>query len=136
MTRPPVGHRSIDHTGDLAIEVWAPTEAALLARAAVALTELLTDGATVPATAQRTVKLECFDPEDRLVQWLSEVLYWATTEHFLLAHADVTLSPNTLAAALYGAPGDVACEIKAVTYHDLSLVVHADHVTARIVFDV
>jgi SHS2 domain-containing protein len=138
------GHRAIEHTADLAVELWAPDEPALLVEGARALVELLTEGAEVGAPtermAERTLELSAVDPEDRLVRWLSEVLYWASMEGFLVVDAALELVGTTgLRGTVRGQAGAaelVRTEIKAVTYHDLRLERGAAEVRARVVFDV
>jgi SHS2 domain-containing protein len=133
------GHRPLDHTADLAIELWAPDEPALLVEGARALVELLTDGATVDGTTARVVALEALDAEDRLVRWLAEVLYLATTEGFLVCDAALELSGSRLRGTVRGqadAAERLVTEIKAVTYHDLRLERGPAGFRARVVFDV
>lgn len=138
------GHRAIEHTADLAVELWAPDEPALLVEGARALVELLTEGAEVGADAEhmaeRTLELTAMDPEDRLVRWLSEVLYWATVEGFLVVDAALELLGGTgLRGRVQGqtnAEELLRTEIKAVTYHDLRLERGPAGVRARVVFDV
>ena len=130
------GHRSIDHTADLALEIWAESETGVLEQAAVALTELLMDGAAVPTKDQRTVTIEALDREDRLVRWLSELLWLATGEGFVVARAVVELRDDGLSAEVEGAEVGVAQEIKAATYHDVRLAPDGDGWRARVVFDV
>jgi SHS2 domain-containing protein len=133
------GHRLLDHTADVEVELWAPDEPALLEEGARALVELLTEGAPIGGTATRTVELPAIDPEDRLVRWLSEVLYLATVEGFLVASAALELRGAGLRGSVRGQP-DAAdrlrTEIKAVTYHDLHLERGPAGVRARVVFDV
>lgn len=138
------GHRPIEHTADLAVELWAPDEPALLVEGARALVELLTEEAEVRAPAERmverTLELSAIDPEDRLVRWLAEVLYWATVEGFLVVDAALELAaPGRLRGRVQGQAGAaerVRTEIKAVTYHDLRLERGPAGVRARVVFDV
>jgi len=133
------GHRSIEHTADLAVELWAPDEPALLVEGARALVELLTEDGEVRATAERTVELSAIDPEDRLVRWLAEVLYWATVDGFLVTDATLALPDTALRGTVRGqsnAAALVRTEIKAVTYHDLRLERGPTGVRARVVFDV
>jgi len=133
------GHRPLEHTADLAVELWAPDEPALLVEGARALVELLTEGTEVRGTAERTVELSAIDPEDRLVRWLSEVLYLATVEGFLVDDARLELSESGLRGTVRGQPDAAALlrtEIKAVTYHDLRLERGPAGVRARVVFDV
>jgi SHS2 domain-containing protein len=134
------GHRSIEHTADLAVELWAPDEPALLVEGARALVELLTEGAPVEATAERALELSAIDPEDRLVRWLGEVLYLAMVEGFLVHDAVLELQGGGgLRGTVRGqahAEDRLRTEIKAVTYHDLRLERGPTGVRARVVFDV
>jgi SHS2 domain-containing protein len=133
------GHRPIDHTADLAFELWAPDEEALLREGLAAIVELLTEGAQVRSEDERMVTLQALDPEDRLVQWLNELLYLATVQGFVPADADLTLSDGGLTARVRGqenARDLVKTEIKAATYHDLRLTREPGRVAAQVVLDV
>lgn len=131
------GHRSVEHTADLAFVAWAPSEAGVLVEAASAMIELLLDGAAGPAaTHSVSVQLDALDPEDRLVRWLSEVLYRATVDNFVVVAAELTLLPTGLHAKLVGGAATLQTEIKAVTYHDLQLQRRGTQWHARVVFDV
>ncbi len=133
------GHRSLEHTADLAVELWAPDEPTLLVEGARALVELLTEGAAIHATAQRAVELVALDAEDRLVRWLGEVLYLAAVEGFLVHDAVLELPDGGLRGTVRGqahAADRLRTEIKAVTYHDLRLERGPTGVRARVVFDV
>jgi SHS2 domain-containing protein len=135
----PAGHRQIDHTADLALELWAPDERELLLEGARAIVEVLTEGASIEPRAERRIALCAVDREDRLVQWLNEVLYAAVTDGFLFASADLELAGSELAARVLGEEGAgdrVATELKSVTYHDLLLESGADGWRARVVIDV
>ncbi len=133
------GAREVEHTADLALELWGPDEPAMLQAGACAVVELLTDAAAVSSNDARSVELEAIDAEDRLVRWLSEVLYWASVEGFLVARAELRVTPEGLVGRAFGQEGGAALlktEIKAVTYHDLHVVSETDRVVARVVLDV
>jgi SHS2 domain-containing protein len=134
------GYRQLDHTADLALEMWAPSEEDLLAAAAEAVTEIMTEGAELQATGQRTVVIDALDPADRLVQWMNDVVVAAVTEGFLYHSAAIELVGDTgLRAAVRGAPGAggrVVTELKSVTYHDLELTRTGETWRARVVIDV
>lgn len=138
-TRDVCGHRQLDHTADLALELWANDEASLLRQGALALAELLSEGARVQALATRTLELSALDAEDRLVRFLNEVLSLAICEGFLCSDADVTLAgENSLSARLQGehAANKIRREIKSVTYHELVLERDSERCLARVVIDV
>lgn len=119
------GWRQVEHTADLALALWAGDEARLLALGAQAVTALMTDGAPIEPRAALTVEIDGLDPEDRLVQWLNEIIYRATVEGFVLADAEIELDgPGGLRATLRGsaqARDRLQSEVKAATYHDLHI---------------
>lgn len=134
------GHRQIDHTADLALEIWAPDEAGLLAEVARAVVAIMTEGAELGGDELREVELDPVDADDRLVQWVNEIIYLAVTEGFVVATADLDLQGSTgLRATLRGRAGaadHIAGELKSATYHDLALERRDDGWWARLVIDV
>ena len=136
MTR---GHRTVDHTADVAFEAWAPTEVALLEEAARAVVELMTESATIEAGVERPVRIEAVDAEDRLVAWLNEVIYLATVEGQLVRDLDGVLSGSDLEGTIRveaDARAKVASELKSATYFDLRLDVGPEGASAHVVLDV
>jgi SHS2 domain-containing protein len=79
------------------------------------------------------------DAEDRLVQWLNEILFAAVVEGFLFSSADIQLGERGLHAIVRGqseARALLVAELKSVTYHDLCLQHHEYGWYARVVVDV
>lgn len=133
------GHRQVEHTADLALELWAEDEAALLAEAARAVTEIMTEGAELQARDARTFALDCLDAEDRLVQWINEVIYAAVTQGFCVAEVELSLAPERLSGTMRGeaqAAGRLRGELKAATYHELRLELGGPGARAFVVIDV
>ncbi len=117
------GWQQVEHTADVALELWAPSEPELLRVGARALIDLLTGGAQIQPTASRPVAIDAIDREDRLVQWLNHVIVAAVTDGFLYAGAELTLGETSLVGEISGeaAADRVRTELKSATYHDLSL---------------
>ena len=135
----PAGYRQIDHTADLALELWAPNEQELLVVGAFAVTDIMTDGATVSKDAIRPVRIEAVDAEDRLVQWLNEIIVAAVVDGFLVGDACVELRNNSRIAELRGEHNGwsrIVTELKSATYHDLVVDCGDLDVRARVVIDV
>ena len=136
------GHRWLEHTADLQLEVWAADEPALLVQAARAIVHTLTEGAPLEDAPMETraVEIDALDAEDRLVRWLNEVLFLATVDGVfvdggeLRLHGAGGLSGHVLGRA--AGPAAVRAEIKSATYHEVSLRREADRVVARVVLDV
>ncbi len=137
------GHRQIDHTADLALQFWAPTEEELLIEAARTIVGELTDGADINATSTRQVELQAIDPGDRLVQWLNEILVLAITDGFLTGDAKIMLAVGETAALTATLRGEanagdrIRSELKSVTDHELVLGRREDGGwSAQVVIDV
>ena len=138
MTR---GHRQLDHTADLALELWGESEEEVLCAGAEGLIAIMTEKGEVADREQRPVRIEAIDPQDRLVQWLNEIIVAAVSGGFLFGSADIALEGQTgLSATMRGEPGAgdrVRVELKSVTYHDLELGSEPDGSwRARVVIDV
>lgn len=122
------------------MELWAADETRLLIEGARALVALLTDNATLVGAQRRAIHIaDAVDPEDRLVRWLAEVLYLGSVEGFLVTDAAIELSEGGVQGSVLGVPDahdQLRLEIKAVTYHDLTLERGPTQVRARVVFDV
>ncbi len=139
------GYRQVDHTADLALELWGPNEEELLRVAARAIVEILTDSAVTVAVddaasaVDRPIHIDAVDAEDRLVQWLNEVIVAAVVDGFLIADADIELGPGSLVARARGRADQhdrVVTELKSATYHDLRLETGPDGARAHVVIDV
>jgi SHS2 domain-containing protein len=134
----PSGHRPLEHTADLALEIWADDLPSLLVEAARALIEILTDGATLVPMAERPIEVDAIDDEDRLVRWLNEVIFLALTEGFLVVDADLEPTPAGLRGHVRGSidARTIVTEVKSATYHDLALTRTEQGLRARVVLDV
>lgn len=136
----PGGYRQIDHTADIALELWGDSEPAVLAAGARAVTEILTDGAEVADRAAREIAIDAIDAGDRLVQWLNEIIVAAVADGFLYRSARIELDGATgLSASARGEAGAhdrVVAELKSATYHDLALERGPDGWRARVIIDV
>jgi SHS2 domain-containing protein len=121
----PRGHRQIDHTADLALELWGESEEDVLRAGAEGVIAIMTEGGEVEERGARHVHIDAVDPHDRLVQWLNEIIVAAVSRGFLFGSADIALEGRTgLSATIRGEPdagGRVVGELKSATYHDLEL---------------
>lgn len=131
----------IDHTADAGFRVRAPTRGQLFERAALGMFALLTDLDRVAPRDERTVTVAGSDTDDLLVRWLSELNYLHVTEHVLFSEFAVDrLEDERLEAGVRGEPIDadrhtVYTEIKAVTYHQLSVERTEEGWTVQVIFD-
>jgi SHS2 domain-containing protein len=99
---------------------------------------MLKEPATASTPVAKSVALEAMDAEGLLVEWLSELAFWAETEMLVFFRFDLhQVSPTRLTATIYGSKADqLEKHIKAVTYHNLKIVQTAAGLSAVVVFDV
>ncbi len=133
--------REFEHTGDLGIELAAPTRGELFRRAAIALASLLVETAGVTATERRQITIEAEADLDLMHDLLTELLALFTVEGFIWRDASVEQADRALRVTLRGEPFDpnrhaFRGEIKAVTYHQLVVENSPDGWRSRVIFDV
>lgn len=129
----------VEHTADWSLRVTGADWAALLQHAAQGMSSLMVaELSAVPLTEQRTVSLAAFDAETLLVDWLSELAYWAETEMLVFTEFELQqLSATRLQAVVRGGPvPELLKHIKAVTYHNLEIVQTDAGMEVTLVFDV
>ncbi len=132
----------IDHTADLGIIVKGPDVKSLFIRAAQAMTDLMVRGDISDKTATRDVLVKGEDFPDLMVRWLGEILYLFEGENFIVHSIQIkSISPIQLKSIL-SLTGfepeyhEVLREIKAVTYHQISVDKANDGWEARVIFDI
>jgi SHS2 domain-containing protein len=134
--------REIEHTADIGIEVEADTPSELFRRTGLALFSLMVSLEGVEACEEReeTVRAEGWD--DLLHDWLSRLLHSFLQDGFIAATITVEEIDSThVRARLVGEKLDYKrhsfeTEIKAVTYHQLSVTCENGRWQARVIFDV
>jgi SHS2 domain-containing protein len=128
----------IEHTADWAIHVRAKDFGGLLLNAALGMLNTMGLSTDVVLEDELELTVDGIDREDLLVRWLEELLYILERDGVGIGAMQLELSNDThLIAKVKVAPSMVAeKEIKAVTYHGLSILETEDGLEATIVFDV
>lgn len=131
----------LDHTADIQMEVVGESLLELFVNAAQGLTRLIAERHDISADVKVEVALQADTVEDLMVDWLRELLFLHETQGFVLVRPEVVeLSEQGIRAQLLGRsllPHEIApSEIKAVTYHDLSVEQTDKGFVTRVVFDV
>ena len=130
----------IDHSGDIGIEARGSDVKELLGNATLGLFSLLYRG-KVRASVERRIRVESSSLEDLVVDWLSEVVTTGSARGELYGSVDVHDAGDHFAEGVVaGEPFDSAkhdprFDVKAVTYHGLSVVETGDGLVARVIFD-
>jgi SHS2 domain-containing protein len=134
--------REIEHTADLGIEVEAESAAHLFSCAGLALFSLMVrpEGVKAQEVREETVAAEGW--ENLFHDWLSHLLHRFLQDGFIAATITVLeVDEAHIRARLTGEKldyerHDFETEIKAVTYHQLSVKNENGRWTARVIFDV
>jgi SHS2 domain-containing protein len=133
------GHRIVDHTSELELEIWAPDWPALLCEAGRALAAISLRG-TPPRPEGPTYHLEATsrDREALLVDWLNELLYRSEAELWVACEFGGFEATDThLATQAWGMRVDEApAVVKAATLHCVAVRQAPTGLSARVILDV
>ena len=137
-----LNYQIIDHTADLGIVVKGVDVKDVFIRTGYAMTDLMVKADISEKGAKRKVLVEGEDFPDLMVRWLSEILYLFDGEHLLVSAIEISsISSIQLQSTLTVVPlkrghHEILREIKAVTYHQISVERKNDGWEARIIFDI
>jgi SHS2 domain-containing protein len=134
-------YRELEHTGDLRIEITAPARSELFRRAILALADLLVEISDVTTTTSRTIEISAGDDIELMHDLLTELLQLYEADNFVWREATVEERSAGLLVVLRGESFDPKRhlprgEIKAVTYHQMTVENTTNEWRARIIFDV
>ena len=131
-----------EHTADVGLRARAGDLDTLFAEAARGLFALIVDNLdAVHARRDRSIQLPAAPTSDLFFDWLGELLYTFETPHLLLSTFDVHITPTGLSATVAGEPVDpdrhrLGSEVKAVTYHGLTVQKDQDGYVAEVILDI
>jgi SHS2 domain-containing protein len=136
------GYRILEHPSDVGIEAFGHSLQEAFEYAALGLTSIIVEPASVDPSEQRFVSLKGTDPENLLVRWLSEIIYLYDGEGFLLCDVSIRkFSGCELEATLSGekvaeAKHKFKTDVKAITYHQLKIEEGVNGAVARVFLDI
>jgi len=133
--------REFEHTGDLGIQVEAPSRAELFAHAVVALARLMVEPENVHPSDRQQIEVHADNDADLMHDLLAAALNKFLIDGFIWHDARITEHEGAIAAVLSGERFDRArhqliTEIKAVTYHRLAVEHERGNWQATVVFDI
>ncbi len=136
-----VRYEVIDHTADTGIVAYGVTANELFENAGWGMFDLMFDLAGVDPMRDVPVMAAGDSLEELLVHWLSELLYHSETLGLALCYFTVDrLEEGGVQGSAGGVPVGLlelrGPPIKAVTYHDLTIVENPEMWWARVIFDV
>ncbi len=135
-------HETFEHTADLGLRVRAADLDTLFAEAGECLfSALVDDPATIRPLQSAEVRVVGDDREYLLFDWLRELLYRFDAQHMLFCRFDVKVGPDGLQATVWGEPIDrerheLGHEVKAITYHGLTVEQTPEGWLAEVIVDI
>lgn len=135
-------HEFFDHTADLGLRIVATTWPALLEEAAICLFEaVVEDISTVRPATEIEISITGSDHEYLLFDWLRELLYRTEADAMLFSEFTVRVSESGLNCFAKGEPRDrdrhqLSHEVKAITYHGLSVIETPEGWIAEVIVDI
>lgn len=121
------GWELLPHGADIGVCGVGRTKAEAFAYAAIALTAVVTDPASV--RGDNAIPIRCSAPDDELllVEWLNALIYEMATRKMLFGRFEVRIDDHTLTATAWGEPVDIArhepaVEVKGATCTNLEVV--------------
>jgi len=135
-------YKLFDHTADLGVEIYGKTVTDLFAHAAFTVFDIITDLKHVTSTVERKIVVDGEGWEDLLVNYLREILYMFDGEGLLLKEYSIQkIDSRHLEGMVKGERFDpskhrINTEIKAVTYHQVTVRETPDGWMGRVIFDV
>jgi SHS2 domain-containing protein len=135
-------YKLFDHTADLGVEIYGKTATDLFANAAFAIFDIITDLKHVSSIVEKKIFVEGEGWEDLLVNYLREILYLFNGEGLLLKEYPIMkidsrhLEGKVLGERFDPSKHSINTEIKAVTYHQVTVRETPDMWVGRVIFDV
>ncbi|PKN18246.1 MAG: hypothetical protein CVU71_12100 [Deltaproteobacteria bacterium HGW-Deltaproteobacteria-6] len=136
-------YKLIDHTADLGMEITGQTKRELFTKAALSLMDIVVERKGTPVGGkEKALTVSGSDPADLLINFLREILYLFNGEALIVEDCHIQECTNQrLVAKLRVAPYNkekysIKMEIKAVTYHGLSVERTKSGWKAMVIFDV
>ena len=117
-------HDTYDHGADIGVRGIGSSKAIAFEQAAVAMTSVVADLATVSPEQPVSINCEGGDDEILFVDWLNALIYEMATRHMLFSRFEIDLKDSSLIATAWGENVDIerhqpAVEIKGATYTTL-----------------
>lgn len=131
-----------EHTADLGLRVRAATFPELLSEAAKGLFAMVVDDlASIEPRVSRELAISGTDRAYLFFDWLNELLYLCDTERLAFSQFDVVVNDRGLTAVARGEPLDanrhrLTHEVKAITYHGLTVAETSQGWLAEVIVDI
>lgn len=132
-------YRFIDHTADIAFEVYGKDIAELLENAAYAFYDAFVYTERLGRSKQKIVEVDADDEDLLLYRWLNELLFLFETEFFAGKEVKVEVRNSKARGIIVGSKftrNEVKVEPKAITMHKFGIRQEKEKLVAYVVVDI
>lgn len=119
-------YRFLEHTADTKVLAKGKTRTEAFENAALALTALMVNPRLVHKRITKKIKVKAEDDQSLLYDFLTQILYLFDTQGTVFNKYTVKIKNNTLKCRAVGEKYNLSkheprTEVKAITYHDMSV---------------
>ena len=136
----------IEHTADTGIKSYASSLPQLFSNMAYGMFSLIFGTLSPKAEKKYKLSLSATSYEGLLIEWLTEINFLLTVRHFIIAaYTDIEITRENssckISAVLWGEETNrydtrIRTEIKAVTWHQLTIKKKARGFSTQVIFDI
>jgi len=136
------GYRILEHPADVGIESWGLTFPEALSMAVSGMVSVLIDPATVDPVEQRIIEVSADDNEVLVVRVLSEILFlfdgarFAPKSLHVQSYSEMSVRGFVSGEPLQPMKHELRLDVKAVTYHQLSVTHLPEGITIKVYLDI
>jgi len=136
------GYRILEHPADVGIESWGLTFPEALSMAVSGMVSVLIDPATVDPVEQRIIEVSADDNEVLVVRVLSEILFlfdgarFAPKSLHVQSYSEMSVRGFVSGEPLQPMKHEIRLDVKAVTYHQLSVTHLPEGITIKVYLDI
>lgn len=137
-----MNYEILDHPADVLVRVYGDTFEELLVNSSKAMMDVLTDRTKVRPEKKIDIRVSGNSPEELLIRWLEEIHYIHEVEAMLFADFEVSIYDETSITGVGVGENidfsrhDLYIDIKAVTFHKLSVTYVNNKFVVEILFDI
>jgi SHS2 domain-containing protein len=127
----------LDHPADIKIRSFGKDLPELFINSALGMMEFLYGKVATNYIQTEQIEVKANNLESLLVDWLAEILYLSdTNKRAYLDYKIIEFSKTKIIADVGSQPATAKDDIKAVTYHELSIIQQPDGWQATVVYDI
>ena len=131
------GYKELPHTADVRLLAWGDRIVSLFEQCARGMQHIIQPEFATGGLIEKHINITGLDDESILVEFLSTILFWIEVDKVACFDYHLAYMDGRFYGWIKCKPYlTIARNIKAVTYHDLTILRNAGEYSTEIVFDV